>query len=87
MCNLTQLGTTRDKLYATILPYLRDNLLTAGISTLIVTLKICTIITSRQRLQRPLENEKTPPAGILNLKNTSWIIWFINVPKIPLQKY
>lgn len=33
VCNLTQLGTTRDKLYATILPYLRDNLLTAGIST------------------------------------------------------
>lgn len=33
VCNLTRLGTTRDELYATVLPYLRDNLLTAGVST------------------------------------------------------
>lgn len=33
VCNLTQLRTTRDQLYAIILPFLRDNLLSAGIST------------------------------------------------------
>lgn len=33
VCNLTQLRTSRDELYSTILPYLRDNLLIAGVST------------------------------------------------------
>lgn len=33
VCNLTQLRTSRDDLYSTILPYLRDNLMIAGVST------------------------------------------------------
>lgn len=33
VCNLTIINTTRDQLYRGILPFLRDNLLSAGIST------------------------------------------------------